>query len=213
MLVRPTGLKLGLATGVLTLCSLSWAAPWGGKPDHETRRSQAGKLLQDGNWKEAFELLSELALEQDNDPRQVGGDLHRAVSCLQQLGRVNEIDDLCEKVINHSKQSCNIVRVFQQQIVFLIRRVENAIRAIAHMSREAFIVQCVEHIVSCRVNRDFLGPEFAMLCIAYVPYLMQKIIKDVIGIAMPVRSAYVNHNPLPQERTCGNVRREIDGHI
>ena len=62
-------------------------------------RDKAAKLLGQGNYKEAYEAFSKLALDKADDPEQVGGDLTNAVSCLQRLGRSDETDGLREGVI------------------------------------------------------------------------------------------------------------------
>ena len=41
-----------------------------------SRRQQAQKLYRDGNYKEAYEVFSKLALDSATDARQVGGDLN-----------------------------------------------------------------------------------------------------------------------------------------
>ncbi len=62
-------------------------------------RQKATKLQTDGNYKEAFEIFSKLALSSDTDAAKVPGDLTRAVGCLRKLNRHNEIDAFREKVI------------------------------------------------------------------------------------------------------------------
>jgi hypothetical protein len=70
-----------------------------GEPDNGAQRRKAQKLMADGNWKEAYEAFAKLCLGPADDTKQVGQDLHQATSCLQQINRVNEIDDFREKVI------------------------------------------------------------------------------------------------------------------
>ncbi|MGD1002832.1 MAG: alpha-2-macroglobulin, partial [Candidatus Brocadiia bacterium] len=65
------------------------------KPD----RGAAWKLMNDGNFKEAFDGFSALALDPADDQVQVGSDLTQAVACLRQLNRVAEFDAFIEKVI------------------------------------------------------------------------------------------------------------------
>src|SRR4029079_6252689 len=57
------------------------------------------KAMESGNWRDAYEGFSKLALDPDVDAKAVGDDLTRAVQCLQNLGRSNEIDELRERVI------------------------------------------------------------------------------------------------------------------
>ncbi|MCG3179041.1 MAG: hypothetical protein BIFFINMI_01372 [Phycisphaerae bacterium] len=77
--------------------ALVYAAGEGGDPASD--RAAARKLMKDGNWKEAYEAFSGLALDPKDDPAQVGDDLNAAVQCLQQINRTNECDDFRERVI------------------------------------------------------------------------------------------------------------------
>ena len=71
---------------------------------NEAKRKAAEKLSREGNYKEAYEAVSKLALDPKDDPKQVGSDLKMGVNCLQRLNRQNEIDAFREKVIEvHSK--------------------------------------------------------------------------------------------------------------
>ncbi|MBN1851277.1 MAG: alpha-2-macroglobulin [Pirellulales bacterium] len=67
-------------------------------------RTALRKMMQDGNFKEAYDGMRKLTLSPDADPRLVGEDMHLAIQCLQQLNRVNEIDAYREAVIeSHGK--------------------------------------------------------------------------------------------------------------
>ncbi|MCP4375763.1 MAG: alpha-2-macroglobulin, partial [bacterium] len=67
-------------------------------------RTQANKLYNDGNYKEAYEAYSRIALDAKTDPKTVGSNLNMAISALQRLNRRNEIDTFREKVIKvHAK--------------------------------------------------------------------------------------------------------------
>ncbi len=73
-------------------------------PGHDARREEAEKLYKEGNYKEAYEAYSKLALDRRNDPKQVGQDMKNVIYCLRNLNRRNEIDAFIEKVIKvHSK--------------------------------------------------------------------------------------------------------------
>src|SRR5207248_5763187 len=55
-----------------------------------------------GDWSSdvcSSDLLRKLALDPNDDPMKVGSDLELAVTCLRNLGRVDEIDDFREAVI------------------------------------------------------------------------------------------------------------------
>jgi uncharacterized protein YfaS (alpha-2-macroglobulin family) len=85
------GLSLVVAIGAIGLIAAEKLA--------KDRRAGLMKLYKDGNYKDAYDGLSKMALEPDDDPRQVGTDLVTAVNCLQNLGRSDEIDDFREAVI------------------------------------------------------------------------------------------------------------------
>lgn len=62
-------------------------------------REKAVTLQAQGNYKEAYDGFSLLALDPKDDPLKVGSDLTNAIACLQNLGRIEEFDDFIEKVI------------------------------------------------------------------------------------------------------------------
>jgi len=67
--------------------------------DRADRRARAAKLLGQGNYKEAHDIFSRLALDPSDGPKDVPEDLNHAIACLRQLNRVNEIDAFREAVI------------------------------------------------------------------------------------------------------------------
>jgi len=62
-------------------------------------RAAATKLMQDGNFKDAYEAFRKLTLDPAAPPAEVGDNLRDATQCLQNLGRTKEIDAYCEQVI------------------------------------------------------------------------------------------------------------------
>ena len=62
-------------------------------------RERTDKLFAAGNYKDAYEGYRRLALDAKAEPDRVGGDLTRAIQCLVQLGRVDEVDAFREAVI------------------------------------------------------------------------------------------------------------------
>jgi hypothetical protein len=62
-------------------------------------RDKAQKLYNQGNYKEAYDIYSKLALGEETVPIQVGEDLGMAVNCLQNLNRLNEFDELMENSV------------------------------------------------------------------------------------------------------------------
>jgi hypothetical protein len=62
-------------------------------------RKAAEKAQKAGNFKDAYDSFSKLALDPQDGAGEVSGDLANAVACLPQLARDDEIDDFVEKVI------------------------------------------------------------------------------------------------------------------
>ncbi|MGD9173852.1 MAG: MG2 domain-containing protein [Desulfobacterales bacterium] len=62
-------------------------------------RSQAQKAYTDGNWQDAFELYRQLSMDPGAEPKMVGPDFTQAWQCFRQLGRLDELDDFREAVI------------------------------------------------------------------------------------------------------------------
>jgi uncharacterized protein YfaS (alpha-2-macroglobulin family) len=89
--------------------AIALLAVWGGvvfSQDKPTGadRARFQKLFEAGNFKDAYEGFRKLALDAGDDPQLVGSDLNQALSALQQLGRLDEIDELRESVAKvHTK--------------------------------------------------------------------------------------------------------------
>ena len=84
----------------LMLCTvLAIGVAIGGRADKPGDRDRADKLFSDGNYKDAYEAYRTLALDPKTEPDRVGADLARAIQCLVQLGRVDEVDAFREAVV------------------------------------------------------------------------------------------------------------------
>jgi alpha-2-macroglobulin len=86
-----------LTTALVCFAVASWLLAVD-KPLQE-RRDTLTKAYQAGNYKDAYDGLRKLALDPLNDPLKVGQDLQTAISCLQNLGRVDEVDEFIEAVV------------------------------------------------------------------------------------------------------------------
>ena len=84
---------------VLSLHVLAAGVAMGRRADRPGDRERADKLFSQGNFKDAYEIYRALALEPTTELVRVGHDLKRAVHCLVQLGRVDEIDAFREAVV------------------------------------------------------------------------------------------------------------------
>ncbi|MFO1092578.1 MAG: MG2 domain-containing protein [Planctomycetaceae bacterium] len=71
----------------------------GAEPDATGRREQANQLFQEGNYNEAYDIVRDLTLDPKNSGTQLADDLSRALACLAQLQRQNEIDAFREAAV------------------------------------------------------------------------------------------------------------------
>ena len=94
---------------VLTGSLLALSPAMAQKQDTNELRSQANKLRSDGNYKEAWEAYSKIALDAADNPKMVGDDMNSAVACLRQINRIDEIDAFREKVIAVHKDNWRLM--------------------------------------------------------------------------------------------------------
>ena len=66
---------------------------------HPQVRQKAQSAYNNGNWQDAYKLYRQLVFETQNDPNWIGKDFSQALQCLQQLNRLNELDQFREAVI------------------------------------------------------------------------------------------------------------------
>ena len=78
---------------------LAAAVAIGRRANEPGERERADKLFTQGNYKDAYEVYRTIALDPKTEPDRVGNDFKRAVECLRQLGRVDEVDAFREAVI------------------------------------------------------------------------------------------------------------------
>ncbi|MDP6524673.1 MAG: MG2 domain-containing protein [Kiritimatiellia bacterium] len=64
------------------------------------RRDKARKEMANGNFKDAYELFEKLAIDNNTKPDAVGQDLVNAITCLQRINRVKDVDDFRERVVD-----------------------------------------------------------------------------------------------------------------
>jgi uncharacterized protein YfaS (alpha-2-macroglobulin family) len=98
-----------LSSALLLGAAAVWLFAADGASGRKERREAALKAQQQGNWKDAYEALRKLALDPADDPPEVGDDLTHAITCLQQLGRDDEIDDFREGVITAHKDNWRLL--------------------------------------------------------------------------------------------------------
>ncbi len=73
-------------------------------------REKLEELFRQGNYKDAYDGYRALALDPKDDPGRVGQDLRNAIQCLVQLGRLDEIDDFREAVIQIHKGNWRLIQ-------------------------------------------------------------------------------------------------------
>ncbi|MEI7767123.1 MAG: MG2 domain-containing protein [Phycisphaerae bacterium] len=108
--------SIWLVAVLLLLCAggVMLAQGKGGIPE---QRTKAGKLMNDGNYKEAYELYRGLALDPANQSGgEAANDLNGALQCLNNLGRTHEIDALREEVITLSKDNWRALRIIAESM-------------------------------------------------------------------------------------------------
>jgi uncharacterized protein YfaS (alpha-2-macroglobulin family) len=77
----------------------------------QQRRTEAFQHIQDGNYKQAYDLFRQLALDPDDQPASsVGTDLQYAITCLQNLNRFDEVDTLREAIIKVHPSNWQLLR-------------------------------------------------------------------------------------------------------
>ncbi|KPK81128.1 MAG: hypothetical protein AMJ81_10860, partial [Phycisphaerae bacterium SM23_33] len=95
---------------IALVCSLVLVQAETEKADQPARRESALKLKKDGNWKQAYEAFSKLAVDPADDPKQVEHDLNNAIDCLRRLGRLEEVDAFRERVIAAHGKNWRLLR-------------------------------------------------------------------------------------------------------
>jgi len=91
--------RLGYLLGAAIILPVLLATGALAEKEPAGNREVYAKQMKDGNWKDAYEGFSRLALDPADDSVRVGIDFSQAVYCLKNLNRHNEIDAFCEKVI------------------------------------------------------------------------------------------------------------------
>src|SRR6185295_18937047 len=86
-------------------------------PSPATTRARSQKLMNDGNFREAYDGFRRLCLDPNAGAAQVGRDLEQAVQCLSRLGRILEFDDLVEKTVSAHGQNWRLLQTAAQQYV------------------------------------------------------------------------------------------------
>lgn len=73
------------------------------------QRAQAKKLYDENNFNDALKLYRELTLNADNTGKDLPSDLEYAVTCLNNLGLVHEVDELLESAVEIHKSNFRLL--------------------------------------------------------------------------------------------------------
>jgi len=87
----------------------------------QDQRAKLMKTFQDGNFKDAYDGLRKLALDPNSDPKKVSQDLTTGIQCLQNLGRVEEIDEFREGTIKAHAKNWQLLTKKKGSGVFVFR--------------------------------------------------------------------------------------------
>jgi len=98
---------------VLFLAGVFAVAASSQNPSPATLRTQAQKLLRDGNFREAYDGLKRLLL--DANAAATPEDLSQAVQCLSHLSRIQEFDELVEKTVSANSKNWRLLQAAAQQ--------------------------------------------------------------------------------------------------
>lgn len=90
---------IGVLSGLLLAISLQHVNGTTVQDSAESSRAQAQKLLRDGNHAEGLVIYQQLLDDETAGGQATASDLQRAASCLQQLNRVRELDELLESTV------------------------------------------------------------------------------------------------------------------
>jgi hypothetical protein len=100
--------SLLLALLALSLSSLLAAAAF--LEPIQQDRNMLDKLMREGNYQDALAGFRRRALDPQTSPGEVANDLRQAIACLEQLGRVDEIDALREQAIQVHAQNWRLLQ-------------------------------------------------------------------------------------------------------
>ncbi|QDU94449.1 MG2 domain protein [Lignipirellula cremea] len=96
--------RTALLWGAIAVFGATFSVAAEGDAPLPERREAAQKLMQQGNWNEAFQQLEPIVLDPENAGRPLVQDLQNSISCLNRLGKFSELDGLLESAVEvHGK--------------------------------------------------------------------------------------------------------------
>lgn len=108
------------STLVFTLALLSasfcvTATVWGQGVEARQARQKAQQLMQQGNFKEAYEVFEKLCTSPEADAKLVSDDLTNAINCLNRLGNQKMFDELVEKSVKAHADNWRLLQTAARQ--------------------------------------------------------------------------------------------------
>jgi hypothetical protein len=100
-----------LTLSVVAVPSLTWLVAEVAAPNREKLHQE----LRNGNYRDAYDGLRKLCLDPKSDPRQVAEDVNLAVQALNQLGRMNEIDEFLEATVKAHEDHWRVLQAVATQ--------------------------------------------------------------------------------------------------
>lgn len=82
-------------------------------------REEAGTTMRNGNWNDAYVLYRKILLDPSTDSKETATDLSNAIQCLQQLGRLQEVDELLESTIEAHGENWRLLQTAARQYTSL----------------------------------------------------------------------------------------------
>lgn len=108
---------IGLAWLALALVTISWGGAFSQAPNPSDLRARSQKLMNEGNFKDAYDGFRKLCLDPKTDPHRVSQDLNFAVQCLNNLGRTVEFDELVESTVGAHKNNWRLLKQAAEEYV------------------------------------------------------------------------------------------------
>src|SRR6187551_473562 len=74
------------------------------------RRDQAEKAMKNGNWNDALKIFREILVLPEHAGEPLAEDLNKAVSCVQQLNKLEQWDAVVEDTVKAHPQDWKLLR-------------------------------------------------------------------------------------------------------
>ncbi len=110
-------LLVQVSLSLLVLVGMGMAAAWSAAPPPGDARARSQQLLNEGNFREAYDGFRQLCLDKQTDKRAVVNDLNLAIQCLNRLGRLKELDELIEATVKTHSDNWRLLQGAAQAFI------------------------------------------------------------------------------------------------